>query len=276
MRVLRALRAWNAPRTIWRAPAAGLSAIAIALTLVLSACGVVPIGPTAVDRDPHEGVSRAHRMPVLGIDVSRWQGNIDWNEVARSGIDFAFIKATEGGDHIDPAFARNWRAAGEAGVLRAAYHFMYWCRPVHQQALWFILNVPTDPNALPPVLDVEWASPNSTCPRRVPADEAREMMATMLAALEAHTGKRPIIYTDINFHRDVLSDGQFADYTFWVRSVAAEPRAVYPGRRWQFWQYTTTGQVRGISGDVDRNAFNGTEAEWFAWLQRMGVGQPGA
>lgn len=271
---MRMLRNPKPFRTVWRTPAAGLSAIL--LTLVLSACGVVPIGPTAADRDPHDGVARAHRMPVLGLDVSRWQGNIDWNEVARSGIDFAFIKATEGGDYVDPAFARNWRDAAAAGVHRAAYHFMYWCRPVHQQALWFILNVPPDPNALPPVLDVEWASPNSTCPRRVPAEEAREMMVTMLDTLEAHTGKRPIIYTDINFHRDVLANGQFDGYTFWVRSVAAEPRTVYPGRDWSFWQYTTTGQVRGVSGDVDRNAFGGTEAEWAAFLQRSGIGLPGA
>jgi lysozyme len=273
---MRLSRSDQGPRTIWRLPAAGLSAIL--LTLVLSACGMVPIGPPSsqVDRDPHEGVARAHRMPVLGIDVSRWQGDIDWREVARSGIDFAFIKATEGGDHVDPAFSRNWREAAAAGVPRAAYHFMYWCRPVHQQALWFILNVPPDPNALPPVLDVEWNSSSSTCPRRIPAEEAREMIATMLAALEAHTGKRPIIYTDIAFHREVLGGGEFDEYPFWLRSVAAEPREVYPGRDWSFWQYTTTGQVRGIDGDVDRNAFGGSEAEWLGWLQAIGIALPGA
>ena len=72
MRVLRNPKPF---RTVWRTPAAGLSAIL--LTLVLSACGVVPIGPTAADRDPHNGVARAHQMPVLGIDVSRWQGTIN-------------------------------------------------------------------------------------------------------------------------------------------------------------------------------------------------------
>jgi len=87
----------------------------------------------------------------------------------------------------------------------------------------------------------------------------------MLAEMEAHTGKRPIIYTDIPFHRDVL-EGELHDYPVWVRSTAAEPHERYANRRWTMWQYTTTGRVPGISGDVDRNAFYGGEAEWATFL----------
>jgi lysozyme len=87
--------------------------------------------------------------------------------------------------------------------------------------------------------------------------------------MEAHTGKRPIIYTDINFHRDVLA-GQYRSYEFWLRSVAAEPDARYPGRNWTFWQYTSTGRVPGIKGPVDRNAFVGSKRSWDDWLKRRG------
>ena len=87
--------------------------------------------------------------------------------------------------------------------------------------------------------------------------------------MEQHTGKRPIIYTDINFHHDVL-EGEFNDYEFWLRSVAAEPHERYSNRAWTFWQYTATGRVPGIKGDVDRNAFHGSEREWKRWL-----GEPG-
>ena len=124
------------------------------------------------DAKPHNGVAAAHTMPVQGIDVSYWQGDIDWDAARAAGVHFAFIKATEGGDHLDPKFLDNWYAAKNAGVARGAYHFIYWCRPAHEQALWFMLNVPADPDALPPVLDLEWNSHSPTCPKKVPRDKA--------------------------------------------------------------------------------------------------------
>jgi GH25 family lysozyme M1 (1,4-beta-N-acetylmuramidase) len=119
-------------------------------------------------------------------------------------VRFTFIKATEGGDHLDPKFLQNWQAAKNAGVVRGAYHFVYWCRPADEQALWFMLNVPPDPNALPPVLDLEWNSASKTCPHHVSREVALGKIKIMLDAMQAHTGKQPIIYTDPVFYRDVL------------------------------------------------------------------------
>ena len=90
----------------------------------------------------------------------------------------------------------------------------------------------------------------------------------MLEAMEAHTGKRPIIYTDPKFHHDVL-EGEFTDYQFWLRSVAAKPEEKYQGRGWSFWQFTTTGRVPGVSGAVDRSSYNGTPADWKRALKRL-------
>jgi lysozyme len=221
------------------------------------------------DGKPHDGVAAAHTMPVQGIDVSYWQGDIDWDKVRRAGVAFAYIKATEGGDVVDPKFLQNWNGAKNAGVVRGAYQFIYWCRPADEQALWFMLNVPDDPDALPPVLDVEWNSASKTCPHHVARDVALKAIKTMLDAMQAHTGKQPIIYTDPVFYRDVL-DGEFTNYHYWLRSVAAEPDAKYQGRSWAFWQFTTTGKVPGVAGRVDRNSFNGTEADWdrvLKWLE---------
>lgn len=217
--------------------------------------------PAKGDVKPHPGVALAARLPIHGIDVSRWQGKIDWAKVRAAGTQFAFIKATEGGDHVDPRFLENWYGARQAGVPRGAYHFVFWCRPAHEQVEWFKANVPNDPDALPPVLDVEWNNHSRTCPKSLPREQALPKIRHMLQEMEAHTGKRPIIYTDINFHRDVLV-GELDDYPYWLRSVAAEPEERYENRRWTFWQYTATGRVPGISGDVDRNAFYGTEREW--------------
>src|SRR5262245_45992334 len=79
---------------------------------------------TLTAKKPHNGVAVAHPMPIQGIDVSYWQGDIDWRKVADAGVHFAYIKATEGGDHLDAKFLDNWRAAKLAGVARGAYHFM--------------------------------------------------------------------------------------------------------------------------------------------------------
>jgi lysozyme len=218
------------------------------------------------DKKPHPAVARAHNMPIQGIDVSRWQGRIDWASVAAAGKQFAFIKATEGGDHVDPRFLENWYGAKQAGMVRGAYHFVYWCRPAADQARWFKQNVPNDPGALPPVLDVEWNNDSKSCPQKVDKARALSMIRHMLHEMERHTGKRPIIYTDINFHNDIL-EGELEEYPHWIRSTAAEPHVRYGDRKWTMWQYTTTGRVPGISGDVDRNAFYGSEREWHAFLK---------
>jgi lysozyme len=220
------------------------------------------------DSKPNTGVAAAHVMPVQGIDVSYWQGDIDWQKVSAAGVHFAYIKATEGGDRLDPKFRKNWQAAKQAGITRGVYHVMYWCRAAKEQAQWFMTNVPKDSDALPPVLDVEWNSHSKTCPSRIPRDTAIAKIKIMLEAMEAYTGKRPIIYTDPKFHREVL-EGEFPDRYFWLRSVAAKPEEKYRARNWVFWQFTTTGRVRGVTGPVDRNSFNGTRADWKGVLKRQ-------
>ena len=239
-----------------------------AVIAILHGGTIASAGPL-LDAKPHAGVATARAMPIQGIDVSYWQGDIDWDKVAAAGVSFTFIKATEGGDVVDPKFQQNWEGAKRAGIARGAYHFIYWCRPANEQALWFMLNVPQDPDALPPVLDVEWNSHSKTCPGKVDRDTAIARIKILLDAMQAHTGKRPIIYTDPVFHREVLQ-GEFPEYHFWLRSVAAEPGRIYGERPYAFWQFTTTGKVPGVAGKVDRNSFNGTEDDWnrvLNWLQ---------
>ena len=241
------------------------------LTLLVGSCGTKPakVGFQG-DADPHAGVRRAHGLPVQGIDVAKYQGDIEWPRVKHAGIRFAYLKVSEGGDHIDSRFYENWEGAANAGIPRGAYHFMYWCRTASEQAVWFSQAVPQDPNQLPPVLDLEWNNSSASCKKKVAPEEAREMIAVLLRSMEYHTGKRPVIYTDINFHRDVL-EGYLKGYEFWLRSTAAEPRERFKNRPWTFWQYTATGRVAGIHGDVDRNAFVGSEGDWKRWLASKGV-----
>ncbi|WP_019172367.1 glycoside hydrolase family 25 protein [Pseudaminobacter salicylatoxidans] len=210
------------------------------------------------------GKASPKRLAVHGVDVSRWQGEIDWAKLRTQGANFAYIKATDGGDHLDPMFKKNWRAAHEAGLKRGAYHFFYWCRVASEQADWFIRNVPRVPGALPPVIDVEYNG-ESSCKRRLSPQKIREKMQVFMDRLERHYGQRPIIYTAPDFYRDNLQ-GAFLDYPFWLRSVAAHPSKVYPGRKWIFWQYSGSGLSQGVNGKIDLNVFHGSEDQWHDWV----------
>ncbi|MFV0384923.1 GH25 family lysozyme [Paracoccus sp. (in: a-proteobacteria)] len=220
--------------------------------------------PQLGDSKPHTWQSgHPYNHQVHGIDISRWQGDINWARVRGAGISFAFIKATEGGDHSDPAFRRYWREAGAARIPRGAYHYFYFCRSGAEQARWFIRNVPREFGALPPVMDIEWTR-SKTCPGRPGPDVVKREANAFLDIVGRHYGQRPIIYTTVDFYRD----NRLGDLRgeFWLRSVADHPSARYPGQRWAFWQYTGTGRVPGISGDVDLNAFAGSSTDWARWL----------
>ncbi|HXZ15468.1 MAG TPA: GH25 family lysozyme [Roseiarcus sp.] len=216
---------------------------------------------------------RPHDYPVHGIDVSKFQGAIDWNRVADSGVKFAWIKATEGGDHADERFQANWEGAKGAGVPHGAYHFVYWCRPPMEEMAFFEQNAPVEPDALPPVLDVEATPTSPTCHRHLTQEGAIRDMQVMLDEMEHHYGKRPVIYTTVDFYQAILADGAFENYPIWVRSTKFHPSVKYGGRVWRFWQYQSDGYVPGIGGKVDKDAFSGTVEQWAAFLREPGAGQ---
>lgn len=221
--------------------------------------------PEFGDTKPHPWQGRGpDSYAIHGIDVARYQGEIDWPAARRAGVSFAFIKATEGGDHLDPKFEDHWRDAKRAGVPRGAYHYYYFCRPPEEQARWFIRNVPRDSRALPHVLDMEWNHTSPTCRLRPDGATVRRDAATFLDILEAHYGRRPLIYTTVDFFADT-GIGRLRDTEFWLRSVAGHPRQVYPGAFWTFWQYTGTGLVPGIRGEVDLNVFRAGPDVWLRW-----------
>ncbi len=218
------------------------------------------------DADPVEwNGSHPTGYPVHGIDVARFQTAIDWPTVRDHGVSFAFIKATEGGDRVDPMFKDHWRGARRAGVLRGAYHFYYHCRPAAEQARWFFRNVPKERGMLPPVLDMEWTPFSPTCTTRRPATEIRADAGKIIGMFSAHYGTRPILYTTVDFFRD-NELWRVSGTDFWLRSVTAHPAERYPGHDWTFWQYSGTATIPGVRGQVDANAFAGSASAWQQWL----------
>jgi len=244
------------------------SLILVSLMLCAPNLGQAQAGPKFGDSDPVAfRPYTPQRFPIHGVDVSRFQGDISWKLVRGAGVKFAFIKATEGGDLLDQKFKQNWRAAGKAGLRRGAYHFYYFCTDAVRQARWFIKNVPRTKGALPPVLDMEWNPFSPTCTKRPPPQTVRAEMKRFLNRVERRYGQRPIIYTTPDFYeRNEL--GRMRGEEFWLRSVADTPERVYPGQPWRFWQYSGTGILPGVAGNVDLNVFAGTSVDWTTWLSQ--------
>ncbi|ARE39947.1 Lyzozyme M1 (1,4-beta-N-acetylmuramidase) [Rhodovulum sp. P5] len=256
--------------------------------LTLLSCGAPPPAPEATesvqravttpqprfsDHDPFDWQGQVPwAYPVHGIDVSRWQRDIDWRRARASGVSFAFIKATEGVEELDPMFRAHWDGAGRAGVPRGAYHYFYFCAPADKQARWFIRNVPRSATSLPHVLDMEWNPHSPTCRKRPDGATVRAEAKRFLDILEQHYGRRPILYTTVDFARDTGIE-RLPGTEFWLRSVAGHPRETYPGARWTFWQYTGTGKVTGVDGPVDINVFRGSAADWQVWGQAGAMAQ---
>lgn len=217
------------------------------------------------DVEPVEWTARKPwQYAVHGIDVAHFQNDIEWGKLRKSGVNFAFIKATEGGDFLDPRFGENWREARRAGILRGAYHFYYFCRTAQEQADWFIKNVPFDAGALPPVLDMEWTN-SKTCKFRPSPARVRSEMRVYLKQVSAHYGKRPVIYSTPKFYKENKL-WRVKGYDFWLRTVAKHPNQLYGNRPWTFWQYSSTGRLDGIEGNVDLNVFKGSAGAWKRWV----------
>lgn len=234
--------------------------------LALAGCSTVEMSSGIGHTHLPANLPQPADFSVHGIDVSKYQGLIDWERVRDSGVQFAWIKATEGGDSTDSQFRRNWQMAKAAGVPRGAYHFVYWCRPWQEEMRWFEANVPVEDDALPPVLDVEATPTSKTCKRTLYREEVLAEMRQMLQEMERHFGKRPVIYSTVDFYAGILAGGGMSDYPIWVRSTKYSPSIKYGDRRWHFWQYQSDGRIPGIQAKVDRNAFFGSRKQWEAFL----------
>lgn len=187
---------------------------------------------------------------LKGIDVSKWQKEVDWDQVRDAGVSFAFVKATQDDYRLDPYFARNWEETKRVGIKRGAYHFFIPAAPVQGQIEMFINTVELHEGDLPPVLDVEVIEKHTS------PIEMRRNMRIWLEAVTAHYGVKPIIYTNQNFYRRWLQ-GHFKDYHFWIARYNTIEPEIHHEDKWLFWQYTDTGKMAGINAAIDLNYFAG-------------------
>jgi len=205
-------------------------------------------------RYPGFGIEVPAGYTTHGIDVSRYQRDIDWalvNDMRDRGqrISFVFIKATEGLTLEDPRFRKNWREVADYPMLRGAYHYFRPNRDGAAQARFFISKVKLLPGDLPPVVDIEETG------RRSP-DQIRKALRECLDALEQHYKVKPILYTGVDYYERYLGEA-FDVYPLWAAHYEQKdaPRI---GRRWLIWQHNCRGNVDGIRGEVDFNVVNGS------------------
>jgi len=185
--------------------------------------------------------------PRQGIDVSRHQGLIDWPTVAGQSVDFAYIKASEGGDQRDWRFAENWRGAGEAGIARGAYHYFTLCTPGDAQAANFIAAVPGDPKMLPPAVDLEFGG--NCAARPTPETLITELMV-FIRRVEEHYRQPVTLYLTREFDAGYQVSAK-VPRKLWLRSLVWEPG--WGARPWSMWQASSFRRVPGIAGRVDWN-----------------------
>jgi lysozyme len=195
--------------------------------------------------DPAAAMQAAQSTYTVGIDVSHYQGEVSWPAVAEAGVRFAFIKATDGIQDVDPRFAQNWAGAKGAGIVRGAYHFFRPALDAQRQAAHFSSVVAMDDLALPPALDVEVTD-------GLDRTALQDGIRTWLEAVRAAFGRQPIVYTDPSFWQNSVA-ADFSAYPLWLACYADAPEVPAAWRAWTFWQHTDAGEVNGISGQVDLN-----------------------
>lgn len=193
---------------------------------------------------------------VKGFDASHHQGQIDWKKISPQQYQFVYLKATEGGDYVDPRFQDYWLEARERGLNVGAYHFYNLCRDAETQSRNFIHTVPIKVNALPPVIDLEY---DSTCIAKTTKEQLLKQIKIMHDRLYTHYGKAPIFYTTPNFYHMILA-GNFNQTPLWIRDYQGQPQL--KGRHWTFWQYSRQGKINGINGPVDLNVFYADQTAW--------------
>ncbi|MEV6962897.1 lysozyme [Streptomyces sp. NPDC051207] len=201
---------------------------------------------------------------VQGIDVSHWQGAINWTSVRNAGIQFAWIKATEGTSYKDPQFNTNYTNAYYAGVIRGAYHF---ARPDISsgatQANYFASSGGAwsrDNMTLPGVLDIEHNPYGSMC-YGLSTTAMRTWITDFYNAYKARTTRDVVIYTTAGWWNTCTGNwtGMYSKSPLWVAHWGVSSPTLPTGfPTWTVWQYTATGSVSGVSGHVDRNQFNGS------------------
>lgn len=193
-----------------------------------------------------------HKGKIFGIDVSQYQGTIDWNNIEaideQFELKFVIVRATAGSEKVDTKFKKNWSNLTESLYIQGAYHYYRPDENSTEQAANFIANVKLRKGHLPPILDIE------KMPKGQSMDKLKEGLQNWLTIVEKHYGVKPIIYTGEKYFEDFLKE-DFPNYQFWIANYNPWKEKIEAD--YLMWQFTEKAQLHGVNELVDVNVFNG-------------------
>lgn len=206
----------------------------------------------AATNHPHQGASTS-----LGIDVSHFQHEVNWDEIKQAGISYAYSKATQGMTLVDPKYSHNREGTIQAGLYHGAYHFYVAGDDPDRQADLFIQTVSKlEDHAMPPVLDLEQGGMKPG----INKEQYQQHVFTWLKKVEQAFGVRPVIYTNHPFGNEYLDHAGFSEYDLWIAEYGVpEPHIpdAWKNTGWVMWQRTEREKVEGAIGDVDHDVLKG-------------------
>lgn len=206
--------------------------------------------------EKHYSICMPTGYSVYGIDISRHQGDINW-ELLKKGreeekpLEFIYMKATEGSDFTDSRFEENFKKAKEHGFIRGAYHYFSLHSSGSKQADMFIKTVKLEKDDLPPVIDVEERAKNK--------DQFIKELKIFISKIESHYGVKPIIYSYKKYKEKYLSEPYFDKFQMWIAHYYVS--RLDENIEWLMWQCSDRGDVMGIEENVDINIFNGSKEQ---------------
>jgi lysozyme len=246
---------------------AGVSCLLATLAgalLALGGCGPAAEGESESVGSTSEAVTVCAQGNVIeGVDVSHWDGTINWAQAHSAGIAFTIAKATEADGYVDPTFATNRQNAKAAGVAIGAYHFFRANVDPTTQANHFLDTIGSvEPGELSPTLDLETTD-------GIGGSTIAQRAVTFMQAVQARTGRVQFVYTSPSFFNSTIgAPASFAPFLLWIANWQVNcPDVPSVWSDWTVWQYTDSGSVSGMPTAVDRDRFDGTVEE----LQCAGV-----
>lgn len=235
-------------------------------TAIVTATGILVavfgVGRLLRRPQPHVDIDRSV-YPVVGLDISAHNGAVDFDSVAAAGVDFVYLKASEGVTFRDSTFVRNRRLADSAGLLVGAYHFFRFDCDGRRQAMNILAATDSADLDLPVAIDIEeWGNT---------ADVATDVIIGRLQTMEAMlrgAGRRVMIYTNKNgyarFVRPAFEGDPSASPDLWICSFTDPPVA---HANWRIWQHSHASRIAGVRGAVDLNTYNGSRDDFRQWAQ---------
>lgn len=218
---------------------------------------VLFLGGFVVSGKHHKKTKQKSRKStqIVGIDVSKHTGDIQWETIKRQGINFAYIKSTEGVDYLDPRYSYNVVEAKNAGIPVGAYHFFRFHRNGIDQANNFLSQVSINDLDLPPVVDVEeWGQYNDSKNAECVVIE----LQAFISAIENRSSRKVVIYADKNSYKKYIA-GRFRNNRIWICSLGTPPQI---DQKWCLWQKSHNSKLSGTRGKIDMNLFNGDHQDW--------------